>query len=51
MATYVARRLLGMIPVAFFISLIAFGLLYLLPGDPAWMTPSTSSTLDGWETC
>jgi len=24
-----------MIPVAFFISLIAFGLLYLLPGDPA----------------
>jgi len=35
MGKYVARRLFGMIPVAFMISLIAFGLLYLLPGDPA----------------
>jgi len=35
MGKYVARRLFGMIPVAFLISVIAFGLLYLLPGDPA----------------
>ncbi len=35
MGPYVARRVLGMVPVAFLISLIAFALLYLLPGDPA----------------
>ncbi len=35
MGKYIVRRLVGMIPVAFLISLIAFGLLYLLPGDPA----------------
>ena len=35
MGKYVARRLFGMIPVAFLITVIAFGLLYLLPGDPA----------------
>lgn len=35
MGGYISRRVLAMIPVAFFISLIAFGLLYLLPGDPA----------------
>ncbi len=35
MGPYVARRVLSMAPVAFLISLIAFGLLYLLPGDPA----------------
>lgn len=35
MGKYVARRLFGMIPVAFLLTVIAFGLLYLLPGDPA----------------
>ena len=35
MGKYVAKRLFGMIPVAFLITVIAFGLLYLLPGDPA----------------
>ena len=35
MGSYIVRRLLSIVPVAFLISLIAFGLLYLLPGDPA----------------
>lgn len=35
MGQYIVRRLLSMIPVALLISVIAFGLLYFLPGDPA----------------
>jgi peptide/nickel transport system permease protein len=35
MREYIARRLLAMVPVLIVISLIAFSLLYLLPGDPA----------------
>jgi len=35
MREYIMRRLLGMIPVLFIVSLISFALLYVLPGDPA----------------
>ncbi|SRR5579883_1316196 len=35
MGQYVIRRLLMMIPVVVIVSMIAFSLLYLLPGDPA----------------
>jgi peptide/nickel transport system permease protein len=35
MAEYIVRRLVCMIPVLFIVSLISFGLLYVLPGDPA----------------
>lgn len=35
MAEYIVRRLVGMIPVLFIVSIISFGLLYVLPGDPA----------------
>lgn len=35
MREYIARRLVQMVPVLFLISVIAFGLLYILPGDPA----------------
>jgi peptide/nickel transport system permease protein len=35
MAEYIVRRLVSMIPVLFIVSLISFGLLYVLPGDPA----------------
>lgn len=35
MGEYVARRVLSMIPVLFIVSVISFGLLYVLPGDPA----------------
>lgn len=35
MREYVLRRLVSMVPVLFIVSLISFGLLYVLPGDPA----------------
>lgn len=35
MGEYIARRVLSMIPVLFIVSVISFGLLYVLPGDPA----------------
>ncbi len=35
MREYILRRLVTMIPVLFIVSLISFGLLYVLPGDPA----------------
>ena len=35
MRDYILRRLVSMVPVLFIVSLISFGLLYVLPGDPA----------------
>jgi len=35
MREYIVRRLVSMVPVLFIVSLISFGLLYVLPGDPA----------------
>src|SRR5215475_11529883 len=35
MRQYLLRRVLSMIPVLLIVSAIAFGLLYVLPGDPA----------------
>lgn len=35
MTQFILRRLLSMLPVLFIVSMIAFGLLYVLPGDPA----------------
>jgi len=35
MREYILRRLFGMVPVLFLVSIISFGLLYILPGDPA----------------
>src|SRR5215472_18236628 len=35
MRQYLLRRVLSMIPVLLIVSIIAFGLLYVLPGDPA----------------
>jgi peptide/nickel transport system permease protein len=35
MREYILRRLVTMVPVLFIVSLISFGLLYILPGDPA----------------
>jgi peptide/nickel transport system permease protein len=32
---YIVRRLVSMIPVLFLVSIVSFGLLYVLPGDPA----------------
>ena len=35
MRDFILRRLIGMAPVLLIVSIIAFGLLYVLPGDPA----------------
>src|SRR5688572_24078314 len=35
MREYILRRLVSMIPVLLIVSMISFGLLYVLPGDPA----------------
>jgi peptide/nickel transport system permease protein len=35
MSAYILRRVVSMIPVLLIVSIIAFGLLYVLPGDPA----------------
>jgi peptide/nickel transport system permease protein len=35
MSHFILRRLLSMLPVLLIVSMIAFGLLYVLPGDPA----------------
>src|ERR1700730_4491369 len=37
MSTYLARRLVAMIPVLVIVSLLTFGLIMVLPGDPALM--------------
>ena len=35
MTAYIVRRILAMIPLLFFVSLVVFGLTHLAPGDPA----------------
>ena len=35
MSQYILRRMLSMVPVLLIVSIVAFGLLYVLPGDPA----------------
>jgi peptide/nickel transport system permease protein len=44
MATYVARRLLLLVPVLLGVSLISFGLLQLVPGDPALILAGEEAT-------
>jgi peptide/nickel transport system permease protein len=46
MARYLARRLLSTIPVLFGVSLITFGLTYLLPADPARMYAGPNASLE-----
>src|SRR5436853_297610 len=38
MPGYVARRLLSAIPVLFLVTLLSFGIMQIVPGDPAVMT-------------
>ena len=44
MGRFVVRRLLASIPVLFLVSLITFGLLWLVPGDPASVFLDSSAT-------
>ena len=46
MGRFVLRRLLASIPALFLVSLITFGLLWLVPGDPASIFLDTSATAE-----
>ena len=46
MFRYIARRLLHAVPVLFGVSLITFGLTYLLPADPARMYAGTNASVE-----
>ncbi|MEO8857703.1 MAG: ABC transporter permease [Burkholderiaceae bacterium] len=46
MARFIFRRLLASIPALFLVSLITFGLLWLVPGDPASAFLDTSATAE-----
>ncbi len=46
MGRFVIRRLLASIPVLFLVSLLTFGLLWLVPGDPASMFLDASATAE-----
>jgi peptide/nickel transport system permease protein len=49
MGRFVVRRLLASIPVLFLVSLITFGLLWLVPGDPASVFLDASATHEALE--
>jgi peptide/nickel transport system permease protein len=44
--TYIARRLLALIPVALVVATVAFVLIHLAPGDPASMIAGPDATAD-----
>ena len=46
MGRFIIRRLLASIPVLFLVSLITFGLLWLVPGDPASIFLDASATAE-----
>ena len=49
MGRFVVRRLLASVPVLFLVSLITFGLLWLVPGDPASVFLDASATHEALE--
>ncbi len=46
MLTYIAKRLLGLIPTLFFVSVLVFLFVHLLPGDPARLMAGTEAGPD-----
>lgn len=46
MLKYSVKRILGMIPLLFVISLIAFMFVHLIPGDPARLIAGTDATIE-----
>ena len=46
MKTYVARRLLALLPVALVVATVAFILIHLAPGDPASVIAGPDATAD-----
>ncbi|MBL8336215.1 MAG: ABC transporter permease [Rhodoferax sp.] len=49
MGRFIVRRLLASVPVLFLVSLITFGLLWLVPGDPASIFLDASATAEALE--
>jgi peptide/nickel transport system permease protein len=49
MREYVLRRLVSMVPVLFIVSVISFGLLYILPGDPALAILGDTGTTERYQ--
>ena len=47
MKTYVARRLLALVPVALVVATVAFVLIHLAPGDPASVIAGPDASRDG----
>ena len=48
MKTYVARRLLALVPVALVVATVGFTLIHLAPGDPASVIAGRSAPTDGF---
>lgn len=46
MMVYIARRLTGVIPVLLLVSLLAFGLIHIIPGDAAQVIAGPDATAD-----
>jgi peptide/nickel transport system permease protein len=46
MLAFAARRLLGAIPVLILVSLVAFGLIHIIPGDAAYVIAGPDATID-----
>ena len=46
MKTYVARRLLALVPVALVVATVAFVLMHLAPGDPASVIAGPDASAD-----
>lgn len=44
MAHYLVRRLVAMVPLLLIVAVVAFGLIYLVPGDPAVVVAGESAT-------
>jgi peptide/nickel transport system permease protein len=44
MARYIARRLLSAVPVLFLVTLISFGIMQIVPGDPAMIIAGLGAT-------
>ena len=45
--TYILRRLVHLLPVAFGITLVVFFMIHLVPGDPARTLLGTRATAEG----
>ena len=50
MIRFIGKRILQMIPVVLLVATLIFGILYLVPGDPAQIMPVSYTHLRAHET-